>query len=401
MNRTGTQAHSRIHPRSDRLDRFYKPNGSYRLLTTRHWEALDSCTQNLLLIDTPFENHVPNATIPFDQINYFTNFFEHYADVLPEIQRGETRLVFMFSDAWSTVSRQETHGESSGNLLALDLYSICRTACQQAGVLENSVFCTPASTKDVDQHADWPLVYYNEPFNRYFTMPKLEVVGQPWEKHFFWLNRRTRQHRLYAIHQANLAGIFDSAVWTFHDYSELANTHEWYAKELAQFGVQSPDYSFETLKTTANHLGTYDVQADVQHIAELLNLKTWADTCAIEIVSEYMGSDQKVFLTEKIARSIVMGKPFIVLGDRGMLAELRALGFETFSDFWDESYDELPTIKQRIDAALAVAQEYQQSKDLDSGYSDLMLKKLEHNQQHYYGAYQDQQIKTFKEKICK
>ena len=387
------QAHKNVHPRSSRYADI--DTGSYRMMTAEHLRVLDACEQRILLIDTPFDRHVHEARVPFDQINYFTDFFEHYADVLPEIQAGETRLVFMFSDAWNTVNQLETHEEYSGNLLALDLYNICRRACQQAGVLDNSVFCVPTSTRGVVQHEDWPIVYYNEPFNRYFALPRHPVRMDYWEKHFFWLNRRTRRHRLYAIHQAYCAGIFDSAVWTFHDYDEVGNDRAWYAKELAVYGITEPNYGFEQLRTTANHLGEYNVQADVQHQQELANLKTWADTCAVEIVSEYMGSDKKVFLTEKIARSIVMGKPFIVLGDRGMLAELRSLGFATFSDFWDESYDEFPTIQPRIDRALEVAVDYMRTKDLSSGYSDLMIKQLEHNQQHYYGAYQAQQIANF------
>ena len=32
--------------------------------------------------------------------------------------------------------------------------------------------------------------------------------------------------------------------------------------------------------------------------------------------------------------------PFIIIGQPGTLARLKELGYKTFSDFWDESYDQ-------------------------------------------------------------
>jgi nucleotidyltransferase/DNA polymerase involved in DNA repair len=37
----------------------------------------------------------------------------------------------------------------------------------------------------------------------------------------------------------------------------------------------------------------------------------------------------------------VMQQPFILASCRGSLEYLRSYGFRTFSDFWDESYDDL------------------------------------------------------------
>ena len=110
---------------------------------------------------------------------------------------------------------------------------------------------------------------------------------------------------------------------------------------------------------------------------------------------KFTGSDQKVFLTEKIARSIVMGKPFIVFGDKAMLSELHRLGFRTFNKFWDESYDLLPTMKQRIDAALEVAVHLRNTVDLSQGYSPEMMEILEYNRNHYYTTYKTKQFENF------
>ena len=45
------------------------------------------------------------------------------------------------------------------------------------------------------------------------------------------------------------------------------------------------------------------------------------------------------FLTEKTFKPIRAGHPFIVVGNDSLLHLLHLLGFETYSQCWDESYD--------------------------------------------------------------
>ena len=71
------------------------------------------------------------------------------------------------------------------------------------------------------------------------------------------------------------------------------------------------------------------------------------DTC-IHIVTETSFEENELFLSEKIIKPIVMYQPFIVLGPMGYLKRLKGYGFKTFSDFWDESYDEIKTQENDI-----------------------------------------------------
>ena len=61
----------------------------------------------------------------------------------------------------------------------------------------------------------------------------------------------------------------------------------------------------------------------------------------IELVSESYTLGETFFPTEKTIRPIMGGKPMIVQGPRNYLKHLRNLGFHTWHDVWDESYDEL------------------------------------------------------------
>jgi hypothetical protein len=61
----------------------------------------------------------------------------------------------------------------------------------------------------------------------------------------------------------------------------------------------------------------------------------------IEIVPETYTQGDTFFPTEKTARPIMAEKPMLVYGPRYFLRRLRDLyGFRTYSDHWDESYDD-------------------------------------------------------------
>ena len=71
------------------------------------------------------------------------------------------------------------------------------------------------------------------------------------------------------------------------------------------------------------------------------------DSC-IHIITETSFSGNELFVSEKVLKPIVNYQPFIALGPVNYLKELKRLGFKTFSDFWDESYDEIHNNSDRM-----------------------------------------------------
>ena len=66
------------------------------------------------------------------------------------------------------------------------------------------------------------------------------------------------------------------------------------------------------------------------------------DLCAESLVyhvTETVYTGRRLQLTEKSFKPIALGMPFILTATAGSLAYLRSYGFQTFGDFWDESYD--------------------------------------------------------------
>lgn len=59
----------------------------------------------------------------------------------------------------------------------------------------------------------------------------------------------------------------------------------------------------------------------------------------VDIVSESHVAGRTFYPTEKIARPMWLKKPFIVFASANYLEYLRQLGFRTFGDWWDETYD--------------------------------------------------------------
>jgi hypothetical protein len=62
--------------------------------------------------------------------------------------------------------------------------------------------------------------------------------------------------------------------------------------------------------------------------------------CLISVVLETIFDGSKIHLTEKICRALACGHAFILAAGPGSLKYLRHYGFKTFSDFFDESYDD-------------------------------------------------------------
>ena len=100
-----------------------------------------------------------------------------------------------------------------------------------------------------------------------------------------------------------------------------------------------------------------------------------------EVVCETFCEGTTFYPTEKTWRPIMFLTPFMIQGPVNYLANLRQLGFKTFSNYWDESYDEdggmdgIQCIQRNIDMLS------KQSIDkLNLMYND-MLPLLTHNQQ--------------------
>jgi hypothetical protein len=71
-----------------------------------------------------------------------------------------------------------------------------------------------------------------------------------------------------------------------------------------------------------------------------LTLKQPYQDSVYSILTESHADGGKCFISEALVVAIVMQTPFLLVGNRGVLAQMRAWGLHTFDDLFDESYDD-------------------------------------------------------------
>ena len=109
----------------------------------------------------------------------------------------------------------------------------------------------------------------------------------------------------------------------------------------------------------------------------------WYNNIFLDIVCEKMVTGQTFFPTEKTARPLATKTPFLIMAAPNYIKNLRRLGFRSFGEFWDESYDyqqgiqRVESIQRIIDDLAKLTQE-----QLQNLYQK-MTPILEHNYKTY------------------
>jgi hypothetical protein len=82
-------------------------------------------------------------------------------------------------------------------------------------------------------------------------------------------------------------------------------------------------------------------------------------TSLISVVTETNFQNNDIFNTEKIFKPMVHRHPFILVGPYKTLEYLKEMGYKTFSDFWDESYDDIEDPTERLLKIVEICKEIQ------------------------------------------
>jgi len=111
--------------------------------------------------------------------------------------------------------------------------------------------------------------------------------------------------------------------------------------------------------------------------AEFLNL------ALVYVITETVAEYPYPYFSEKTWRAMVTGRPFMMVNAQHSLKKLQEFGFLTFSDWWDESYDEKALAADRIESMVATLKSLASlsKKELRKLNQD-MLPVIQHNQNH-------------------
>ena len=156
--------------------------------------------------------------------------------------------------------------------------------------------------------------------------------GSYWHKKhdFLYLNKADRQHRVKLYDRLLNQGVLDNSIHTFH-------THSSKRKMPAEYELPGID---------ADQYPRFGFDQDIYE-------PPYIDTVC-SIVSETNDNDYEVFMTEKIWKPIIAQHVFVVHGNHLYLQKLREMGFKTFGDYFDESYDLEKDSDKRIDSLVTL-----------------------------------------------
>ena len=142
------------------------------------------------------------------------------------------------------------------------------------------------------------------------------------------LNRAHRNHRsehLYFLAENKLQGLISGGAWFSVDSISIPI-------------YQLVDYDHYSSVLLNNYPKSVDISDLVNTVPNLINNLEIYENSQLTVVTEtHFDQSGGLFITEKTFRPILVGHPFIILGQKGILQKLESWGFKT--DFLDTSYD--------------------------------------------------------------
>lgn len=186
------------------------------------------------------------------------------------------------------------------------------------------------------------------------------------------LNKKPREHRIWFYSKLYYSKLLEKGLVSMNEIKEPGGRYfcgtsmdEVYVKEISKT-LPSVLYG------ESNEI--HDPNYYVVRIHEKPHLDSW-----ISVISEAQFEDKQgtVFLSEKIFKPMTCFHPFIIMGNKHSLRELKELGYQTFSKWIDESYDEMDDMK-RMDEIIRTLYELDKVKNKVAMYKD-MEGVLKHN----------------------
>ena len=227
-----------------------------------------------------------------------------------------------------------------------------------------------------------------------------EYICGPREKDFLCFQRRYNDQRLafyIEMHRSNMLDKFYMSM----DASQPESGQS-FESNMAHLANRRPELNI-TQQEIVNAKHRLPLILDTTNFSSYPMEETQFSTehyyqnSLINIIQETYFYSPEIHLTEKTFKPIVFKQPFIMIGAKGSLQHLKDLGFKTFNDFWDESYD-MQDDSQRMASIFKLIneisnwtqeQKIQLTKDVKS--------ILEYNCKHF-DTMKHQEIDLFKEK---
>jgi len=184
---------------------------------------------------------------------------------------------------------------------------------------------------------------------------------------FMFLNGRGRLHRKQLLKR--LQPVLDQSIWTNLDSA------------AGPIRTLEPEYEFDFYRTnTTVDSGYVKYELFNDQWGEIyLKARPYNDT-HFSLVTETVFEYPHTFRTEKIAKPLAIGHPFVVASNAGFYRDLHNIGFKTFGHVIDESFDTIENNDARLERIAQVVEDLCQQ-DL-AKFSEECYNICKYNQQH-------------------
>ena len=209
---------------------------------------------------------------------------------------------------------------------------------------------------------------------------------------FLFLNGRARPHRKYLYERLRRSGALDHALWTMLDCKPtIVRSFQFRENSIDIMSTASPLQRLPDQYEVAQYRNpVFGPITNTSNIKQELFNKQWGeiylepapyvDTYFSLVTETVCAESVYSFRTEKIAKPLTMGHPFIVVSNAGFYRDLHNLGFRTFGHVIDESFDQIEHHQDRVDRIAQIVTDLCQQ-DL-AGFLRECYNVCKYNQQH-------------------
>jgi hypothetical protein len=164
----------------------------------------------------------------------------------------------------------------------------------------------------------------------------------PRKKTFLCFNRRYNDHRLMLYLAIVQRGIINQCYYSMDKTQPEANRSfvencKYLLSRFPDMGIVSNDVlaadKLLPLVLDNPNFNNYPMESSVDPVKHLY------DESLVNIITETYFFNKIIHITEKTYKPIAFMQPFILVAAAGSLKHIKDMGFKTFDQFWDESYD--------------------------------------------------------------
>lgn len=179
--------------------------------------------------------------------------------------------------------------------------------------------------------------------------PEYDTERVP-EKLFLTWNRRFRRHRTVLAVAMEKHGLVDRSYVALSDEDpEMASIH--FRSTIDLFSDPLLGLTNEDATRLLSKLPlVLDGETEIREMCADFQAKNrhYYQNSLVSVITETNFDQNELTLTEKSFKPTKEKHPFIIIGVPGALKAMRKMGFQTFGEFWDESYDETEDSRIRM-----------------------------------------------------